>query len=63
MTTPLESLKQGDFLYMAQEHKPDGSVVITLLKHNDNKPTRFRIKDLYGPNEQEVDVATGKPIA
>lgn len=57
---PLEVLKKGDFNDMNQEWQPDGTVIITLFKRKGNKHYRFRVKDLYGPNEEEVDLATGK---
>lgn len=63
MTEGLRKLKSGDFNDMSQEQLPDGSQIITLSKRGENKTYRFRVKDLYGENEQEVDIATGKPIA
>lgn len=60
---PLDMLHKGDFNDMNQEWQPDGSVIITLHKRGDENIYRFRVKDLYGENEQEVDIATGKPIA
>jgi len=59
----LQKLKSGDFNYMSQEWQPDGSVIITLSKRGEHKVHRFRVRDLYGPNEEEVNLATGKPIA
>ena len=55
----LEKLKSGDFNDMSQEWQPDGSVIITLSKRGEDKVYKFRVKDLYGPNEKEVDLATG----
>jgi len=63
MTTLLKRLKQGDWNYKSLEHQLDGSVIITLLRHNEVKPVKFRVKNLNKPNEQEVDIGTGKPIA
>lgn len=56
-------LKKGRFNYMSQKRLPDGTVIITLSKRGDKKLAHFRVKDLYGPNEEEVDLDTGKPIA
>ena len=58
----LEKLKSGDFNDMSQEQQPDGSVIITLSKRGEDKVYKFRVKDLYGKNEKEVDIANGKPI-
>lgn len=59
----LEKLHLGDFNNMHQERQPDGSVIITLSKRSENKVYRFRVKNLAQKNEQEVDLATGEPIA
>jgi len=59
----LEKLKTGDFNDMMQEQQPDGSVIITLSKRGEDKVYKFRVRNLYQPDEQEVDIATGKPIA
>lgn len=58
----LKKLKTGDFNNMSQEGQPDGSVIITLTSRKWPGVERFRVKDLYGPNEEEVDVDTGEPI-
>ena len=58
---PLEVLKKGDFNDMSQERQPDGSVIINLHRRKGKKHYRFRVRDLYGPNEEEVDVNTGAP--
>jgi hypothetical protein len=59
----LERLKSGDFNDMMQKRQPDGSVIITLSKRGEDKPVKFRVKNLYQKNEQEVDIGTGKPIS
>ncbi|MBA7714550.1 hypothetical protein ES703_123576 [subsurface metagenome] len=59
---PLQMLKKGDFNDLNQEWQPDGSVIITLAKRGKAKVYRFRVKDLYGKNEQEVDIDTGEPL-
>lgn len=58
----LEKLKSGDFNDMSQKHLPDGSVIITLTSRKWPGVERFRVKDLYGPNEEVVDIDTGEPI-
>jgi len=58
----LKKLKSGDFNNMAQESLPDGSVIITLTSRKYKKVYRFRVRDLYGKNEEVLDVATGEPI-
>ena len=58
----LERLKVGDFNAMRQEGQPDGSVIITLSSRKYPEVYRFRVRDLYGPNEEELDVVTGEPI-
>lgn len=62
LTANLARLHDGDFNYMGQEQQSDGTVLITLAKDGEPKGYRFRVRDLYGPNEEEVDYATGKPI-
>ena len=59
----LKRLHQGKFNTMNQEWQPDGSVRITLVDRLADKVYKFRAKDLYGENEQEVDIDTGQPIA
>ena len=58
----LQALKKGEFNTMNQEWQPDGSVIVTLVDNKTGKVYKFRVIDLYGPNEQEVDIATGRPI-
>jgi len=57
-----ERLRQGKFNSMNVECLPDSSQIITLHKEGDKKAHRFRVKNLYQPNEEEVDIDTGKPI-
>ena len=49
---PLERLKTGDFNHMSQEWQPDGSVLVTLSKRGEGKIYEFRVKDLYGVDEE-----------
>ena len=58
---PLKVLHKGDFNDMEQEWLPDGSVIIKLHKRKGRKFHRFRVKNLYKPNEEEVDIDTGAP--
>lgn len=58
----LRKLKEGNFNSMGQERQPDGSVLITLTSRKWEGVERFRVRDLYGPNEEVVNVDTGKPI-
>lgn len=58
----LQKLKTGDFNNMSSEPQPDGSVIITLSSRKYSQVYRFRVRDLYGPNEEVVDVDTGQPI-
>lgn len=48
----IDKLKAGDFNDMYTESQPDGSVIITLSKRGEHKVYRFRVKDLYDPNEE-----------
>lgn len=63
MSKGLDKLKSGDFNNMDQEKQPDGSVVITLSKRGVKKAYKFRVKNLYKSDEEELNVNTGKPIA
>ena len=62
MSEGLKRLKSGDFNTLNQEQQPDGSVIIILSKRNESQVYKFRVKNLYKENEQEVDIATGEPI-
>lgn len=58
----LERLHKGGFNHISQRWQPDGSVIITLVDRKANKRYKFRVRDLYGPDEQEVNIDTGEPI-
>ncbi|MBA7571009.1 hypothetical protein ES708_12765 [subsurface metagenome] len=60
---PLQRLKEGKFNDMSQVRQPDGSVIVTLVDNKKGRTYKFRVRDLYGPNEEVLNVATGKPIA
>ena len=60
---PLQMLHKGDFNDMSQEWQPDGSVIITIHKREGKKYHRFRVKNLYQDNEEEVDIDTGQAIS
>jgi hypothetical protein len=62
MRTGLEKLHSGDFNDMMQERQPDGSVIITLSSRNYPEVYKFRVRNLYQPNEEELDATTGEPI-
>ena len=51
----LKKLKTGDFNDMDQESQPDGSVIVTLSKRGEHKTYRFKVRDLYGPNEEVLE--------
>ena len=63
MNEGLGTLHAGAYNTMQQERQPDGSVKITLIDDKSGAVYRLRVRDLYGPNEEEVDYATGEPIA
>ena len=48
----MERLKTGNFNNMDQEGQLDGSVIITLSKRGEDKVYKFKVKDLYGKNEE-----------
>lgn len=56
----LKKLKEGDFNELSQEGQPDGSVIITLTSAHYPEVYRFRVQDLYGPNEEVVDANTSE---
>jgi len=58
----LKKLYSGDFNDMEVENLSDGSVIITLTSRKWEGVERFRVKDLYGLNEEVLDVDTGAPI-
>lgn len=55
MQEGLKKLKAGDFNSMNQAPQPDGSVIITLSKRGENKIYRFKVRDLYGPDEKVLE--------
>lgn len=57
-----EKLKIGDFNSMSQEFQPDGSVIITLTSRKWSGKERFRVKNLYKEDEEELDIETGRPL-
>lgn len=63
MKEGLSRLYTGDFNVMSQEQQPDGSVLITLSKDDEDKLYRFKVKDLYGEHEEllEHEVISNKP--
>lgn len=63
MQEGIRRLYTGDFNQMKQEHQPDGSIIITLIQDDDSKIYRFKVKDLYGENEEvsKHEVIESKP--
>ena len=51
----IEKLKLGDFNTRDDELQSDGSILITLSKRGEGKIYRFRVKDLYGENEEVLE--------
>ncbi len=51
----IEKLRAGNFNVMNQDWQPDGSVIVTLRKRGEGKVYRFRVKDLYGENEEVLE--------
>ena len=51
----IEKLKTGDFNDMMQERQPDGSVWVTLSSRSYPEVYRFRVRDLYGENEEVLE--------
>ena len=51
----ITKLKTGDFNNMSQEEQPDGSILITLSKRGEGKVYKFKVRDLYGPNEEIIE--------
>ena len=59
----IERYKTGDFNAANFTWQPDGSVIITLSKRSEDKVYKFRVRNLYQENEEELDVSTGEPIS
>jgi hypothetical protein len=51
----IRKLYAGDFNTMSQKQQPDGSVIVTLRKDGEDKAYRFRVRDLYGPDETVLE--------
>lgn len=48
----LRKLYRGDFNSADWEWQDDGTVIITLVKDNDNVHYRFRVRDPFGEREE-----------
>lgn len=48
-------LRTGDWNNMSQEEQPDGSILVTLSSRKYPEIYRFKVKDLYGPNEEVLE--------
>ena len=57
----LEKLYLGDFNYMSQTHDLEGNTIITLSKDGEDKTYRFKVKDLYGEQEELLEHEEIKP--
>ena len=55
MSDGRDKLKAGDFNNMSQVSLPDGTVIITLSSRKYPEVYRFRVRDLYGPNEEVLE--------
>ena len=51
----IDKLKSGDFNSINQDWQSDGTVIITLRKRSESKRYKFRVKDLYGANEEVLE--------
>ena len=50
----IDKLKAGDFNNMSQTDQEGDEVTVQLSKRGEGKLYRFRVKDLYGPNEDVI---------
>jgi len=55
MLKGLVNLYTGNFNDMFHELQPDGSVIITLTSKKYPETYRFRVRDLYGENEEVLE--------
>ena len=55
MRDGINKLYLGDFNIMNQEVQTDDSVIITLFKNGENNRYKFRVKNLYGENEEVLE--------
>jgi len=58
----LRKLYLGEFNDMMTEGRPDGSKIITLTSRKDPEVYRFRVRGLYGSDEELLDIDTGEPL-
>ena len=58
----IDVFKSGDFNRVFTEILSDGSQLVTLKKRGRKKVHKFRVRNLYEPNEEELNIETGKPI-
>lgn len=63
MPEGLRRLYSGEFNHVGQEIHNDNTITITLSKEEDTCAYRFKVKDLYGENEEvlEHEVIETKP--
>jgi len=55
MEAGLLKLYAGDFNTRIDRPQKDGSIIITLAKNGERKTYRFKVRDLYGPNEEVLE--------
>jgi hypothetical protein len=51
----LRKLYLGDFHKLNMGILDDGSVIVILVKDDEDRVYRFRVRDLYGPNEEVLE--------
>lgn len=50
----IKKLKTGDFNTISYAMQGDNSIIITLVKRGEGKVYKFKVKDLYGENEEVI---------
>lgn len=57
----IEEYKKGRFNQAYIEQQADGSQLFTLTRDNSYGVAKFRVRNLYQPGEEELDIDTGEP--
>jgi len=57
----LKQYKKGNFNQASFERQSDSSIIVTMHRRGEKKLTKFRVRNLYQPDEEELDVNTGAP--
>jgi len=55
MPEGLRRIYSGEFNYLSNRKLPDGSFEYYLSKHGESVAYRFRVRDLYGKNEEVLE--------